>query len=90
MYNLMNYTEIIVDDTLDKILSTYENICTCDKCKLDIKALALNSLPNRYIVTKKGEIFKKMDELNQQLKVDAVAAVTTAIEKVSVAPQHEE
>ena len=44
MYKLKNHFETEVNALLDAILNRYDNICKCEKCKLDIKAIALNSL----------------------------------------------
>jgi len=39
-----NYMEIVVDNILKKILPDYSNLCKCEKCCDDIKAIALNNL----------------------------------------------
>ena len=57
MYNLKNFSEVEVNKLLDNILNGYNNICKCEKCKLDIKAIALNSLSTKYIVSEQGEIY---------------------------------
>ena len=88
MDNFKNYTEIMVDEVLEDILKTEKNICTCEACILDIKAIALNNLPARYVVTEKGEVYKKLDSLNQQMRVDIYKALTKAINQVKKNPRH--
>ena len=64
------------------------NVCTCDKCLLDIAAIALNDLPPKYIVTEKGELYSKIDTLRQQFEVDVIAAITKAAVLVKRNPRH--
>lgn len=89
MYSLKNYSEILVCGMLDKILNRYDNICKCEKCKLDIKAIALNSLSTKYIVSEQGEIYTKaLAEVDKQEKINVTTAITKAIEIVAANPKH--
>lgn len=89
MYNLQNYSEIEVCKLLDEILNGHVNICKCEKCRLDIQALALNSLSTKYIVSEQGEIYTKaLAEIDKQEKIDVTTAITKAIEIVSANPKH--
>ncbi|MCY6483391.1 late competence development ComFB family protein [Clostridium aestuarii] len=89
MYSLKNYSEEIVDHLLNKILKEYNNICKCDKCKLDIKAYALNSIKPKYIVTEQGEIYTRaLHEINKQEVINITNAIMQAIEVVSNNPKH--
>lgn len=89
MYELKNYTEVMVNSLIDTVLNEYPQLCRCPKCVLDIKALALNKLPPRYIVTRSGEVFKKLDELNKQYYVDTVSAIVSAAMLVNEKPLHD-
>ena len=89
MYKLKNYFETEVNDLLDAILNRYDNICKCEKCKLDIKALALNSLSVKYTVSEQGEIYTSaLAEVNKQQTIDVTTAITKAIAIVSANPKH--
>ena len=89
MYNLKNYSETLVCRLLGKMLDSYDNICKCEKCKLDIKAIALNSLDTRYIVSEQGEIYTKaLAEIDKQEKINVTTAITKAIEIVAANPKH--
>ena len=89
MYNLKNFSETEVSILLEEILLKYDSICKCEKCKLDIKALALNSLSTKYIVSEQGEMYTKaLNEINKQEQINVVMAITKAIEKVSTNPKH--
>lgn len=91
MYKLRNYNEEIVTHLLDSILDKFDNICKCEKCIFDIKAIALNSMPPRYIVTETGELFTKLySKLDNQEIINATSKITQAIEIVSRNPQHQD
>lgn len=69
-------------------LMSKENMCTCEQCRLDIAAIALNSLPPRYVVTSKGASYARADLLEMQKYVDIIGAITKAIKLVKEHPRH--
>lgn len=83
-----NYMEIIVDDTLERILEKTTLECKCEKCKDDIRALALNNLKPIYVATEKGILYTKLNEFNMQFKTDVIREIISAIEKVKENPRH--
>lgn len=85
LYNLM---EEEVNHVIDKLLKNNDGICTCEKCKLDIAAIALNNLPPKYIVTSRGKLFEKVNNMNYQFEADVIKEVYKAIRIVSKAPKH--
>jgi competence protein ComFB len=87
---LSNYMEEVVDRTLEEILAHRDDVCTCERCKLDIKALALNHLQPKYVVTDIGYIYTKVNELESQFKADVTVAVTNALKVIRKNPRHEE
>ncbi len=86
---LKNYMEVCVEDQIEAVLKQI-NCCSCENCQLDITAIALNSLPPKYVVTRKGQFYTKLSGLQQQFDVDVIAAITKAAEIVSRSPRHEE
>lgn len=86
-YNLKNYMEEVVEETLSDVIDDL-GICTCKQCRLDVMALALNNLPPKYVVTEKGEIYSKLNMLQQQFEVDAIAAIATAADTIKKNPRH--
>lgn len=86
---LKNYMEEIVFNQLKDVLKDI-NCCTCEKCLLDIAAIALNALPPKYVVTEKGELYSKINMLKQQFEVDVIAAITKAAVIVKRRPRHEQ
>ncbi|SQB36265.1 late competence development ComFB family protein [Clostridium cochlearium] len=85
---IKNYMEVIVDDLFPTIIDEYMDICKCDKCIDDIKAIALNNLEPIYVVSEKGNMYAKSNELNVQFRTDVIKELTEAIEIVSQNPRH--
>jgi len=85
-----NYMEEAVERTIEEILARRDDVCKCDRCKMDIKALALNHLPPKYVVTDRGYVYTKVNELESQFKADMTVAVTNALKVVRENPRHGE
>lgn len=85
---LKNYMETLVWQYLPDVLASHRDVCTCQHCRFDIAALALNFLPPRYVVTNKGQTMAKVKSLDQQFYVDIVTALTNAITIVKSRPHH--
>ena len=88
MLYIKNYMEEIVLNMIKDVLKDID-MCTCEKCLLDITAIALNDLPPKYVVTEKGELYTKTNALRQQFEVDVVTAITKAAVLVKRNPRHE-
>lgn len=86
---LKNITQDIVFEKLDEMLPNISGICTCERCKCDIMAIALNKLPPRYVVTERGAIFTRVSSLDVQIAADTIMELTRAIEQVRKEPRHE-
>jgi competence protein ComFB len=85
---IYNYMEDIVRDSLDSLLAERQDICKCEKCRLDMSAWALNRLPPKYVVSNKGRVFTKLQEVQVQFKADVIRELLAAIANVSKNPQH--
>lgn len=81
---LINVAEIVVFDVLDRLLPK-RDVCKCERCRMDIAAIALNNVPPNYVVSTEGKVRRA---INRQLKVDVGRQVEDAIEKVSSNPHH--
>ncbi len=88
MYQLKNSNEELIADITRDLMAETE-MCQCDKCRLDVMALALNSLPPSYVVTYAGGLFANIDATNVQMQADAMSAVLKAIAVVSRSPHHD-
>ncbi|GAQ26116.1 MULTISPECIES: competence protein ComFB [Tepidanaerobacter] len=87
-FKLKNYMEDIVALLLEELMRD-RDICKCEHCRLDIMAIALNNLPTKYVVTKKGEVYAKTDLLNRQYRTDVIIQLLKAMDIVSRNPHHE-
>ena len=84
---LHNVMEDLVTAQVDGIIKNV-GCCDCEICRMDVIAFALNLLPVRYVVTERGALFSKAQEMNFQLSTDVIAAITTGILMVKDRPRH--
>lgn len=85
--SIINVMEVFVAERLEEMLLA-ENCCKCDRCIDDMKAIALNKLPSKYVSSHNGELFSKLDASIRQNAVDINIAVAAAIDAVSKRPSH--
>ncbi|NYE57050.1 late competence development ComFB family protein [Carboxydothermus ferrireducens] len=84
---LRNYTEEVVEEILQEILPT-QDVCKCERCLLDIKAIALNQLPPKYVVTERGEVITRLNFTKIADRTEVLTAILRAIDKVKKNPSH--
>ncbi len=87
--HLKNYMEDCVNDMVDSVLKALD-CCTCDKCKHDIVAIALNNLKPKYVVTRKGQLYTKISALHKQADVDIITAIAKGAGIVRKNPRHDQ
>lgn len=85
---LINMMERFVDEKLEEMLAG-ENCCKCERCVEDMRAIALNKMPAKYVSTRNGELFSKAESKVRQNSVDMNIAVAYAIDCVSKHPSHD-
>ena len=81
--------EDLVDIKLNELMRS-AGMCCCERCRADVKALALNNLPPRYVVSICGDVYSHFDAMNVQTQVNITAAVASAIRIVRNSPHHGE
>jgi competence protein ComFB len=87
---IRNYMEEAVDHLLPKVLESFPEICQCEKCMEDIKAMTLNKVKPLYSVTSKGNMYLKIgEELELQFKTDIMTQIIKAIQVVSKNTMHD-
>lgn len=82
-----NLMEDIVLQNLDTVM-TAEGGCTCDACKSDVAAFALNHLQPHYVATRQGRLMVKLQSYEFQSRADVVAAISEAALMVAKNPRH--
>ena len=85
---IKNYMEDSVLAAMKQILPGLK-MCLCERCWCDIAALALNELPPKYIVTRKGQLYTKLNIFEQQFSVDITTAIIKSAEFVAQRPRHD-
>ena len=84
---LFNLTERMAREKVEEVMEDL-NECDCPTCTNDVLALALNSLPNKYVTTDKGRLHLLLDIYKKQYETDIIAALTRASVRVKVSPRH--
>lgn len=87
-FEIKNYMEKMVLKNLESQLEKRDDVCKCERCLLDIVAYALNHLPAKYVVTDKGSIYTRLEELEVQLNADITREVFKAIELIKANKRH--
>lgn len=85
----INVTEVFAKERLNEILSNDPG-CKCERCYLDALSITCNTLKTRYVNTSTGEVFKKVEMMRRQQKIDVDIAVHNAIKLVRENPRHTE
>lgn len=88
MEGLKNLMEDNVEQTINKLLPTMPNICSCNDCKLDMATYALNRLKPKYARTSRGVIMHRFDTLSTQVDAEILAVVVSAMEIIGSHPHH--
>jgi competence protein ComFB len=84
---LFNLTERLAREKVEEVMEKI-NVCDCPTCTNDVLALALNSLPNKYVTTDKGRLHLLLEIYKKQYETDIIAALTRASVRVKVSPRH--
>lgn len=85
---IVNLTQHLVEEKIDEMIDTI-GVCSCDICRYDILALALNSLENRFVTSNTGRLHVQLEVYKKQYETDIIAALTKACVKVKASPYHE-
>ncbi len=87
---MVNHTEKVVLETINDLIKQeeFKGFCICDQCLLDVASYALNRLPAKYIASTRGELQTKINEFENQVRVDMIAIITKAIKIVDNSPRH--
>ncbi len=81
----VNVMENLVMEKLAERLADMD-CCKCDRCINDMLAVALNELQPKYVNTRMGELFTRIDATKQQNTIDIDVAITKAIDTVTAVP----
>jgi len=86
LYEIINYNEPMVLEAMRLTFREDRDLCRCSLCVEDLFALALNTLPPRYIQSTSLHTY---EESGTFIDMEAVtAAVREAAAKVRASPKH--
>ncbi|MCI9316028.1 MAG: late competence development ComFB family protein [Lachnospiraceae bacterium] len=89
MDGLKNMMEEAVEYQLNRLLPTIPNVCSCEICRLDMAAFALNRLTPQYVRTDTGALFQKLNNSSQQAEIGVLTAVISAVKMIGEHPHHD-
>jgi len=84
---LVNIVEELVRAKVDSAIKTID-MCGCDRCRLNACAIALNSLPARYVTTTKGTLLALLAANNLEYQTAVQVEVIKALNVVKECPMH--
>ena len=79
--------ETLVREKTDMYMKQFST-CTCSRCKADITALALTSLPAKYVVVSRNAATPLMNFYSQRYSGAITVEITKACTKVKEHPHH--
>jgi competence protein ComFB len=85
---IVNYNEEVVSHYIELLLAERDDICTCQRCRLDVMAFACNRVQPRYIASERGHTHAYLDRHNTQNQADIISIVAEGIEIVSSRTRH--
>lgn len=83
-YQLVNLMLYFVEHRIDEVIETCD-ACRCEKCRMDMMALALNKLPSKYVVTVHDQL---IDLTFRKSGAEILTALTQAVLLVKENPKH--
>jgi competence protein ComFB len=86
--SLINLSEVLTKELLPSVMERMD-VCTCPVCTGNVLALALNSLPTKYVTTDEGKQYTQLEVYKRQNELDVIAALTRACLRVKGSPRHE-
>ena len=61
LYQLKNYMEDVVKKLVEKLMQE-ESICSCNKCQLDVMALALNDCRRLILLQRRANCLRQSNQ----------------------------
>lgn len=83
----INVMQILVEEKADEYMKMF-GICCCDKCRVDVRAYALNHLPPKYVVLSQNERVPRLTVYENRFASDVTSQLIQACKKVMLTPHH--
>lgn len=85
---LVNLAEVLVKEKAPVVMERMK-VCTCQTCVNNVLALALNTLPPKYVTDDAGRQQFRLEAYKMAYETDILAALTKACVRVKASPRHE-
>ena len=82
-----NIMEILVERKAETYMELF-GLCCCDRCKMDVQALALTELPAKYVVMGKNELPLRLSLYEGRMNTAVTAQILRACKVVLAEPRH--
>ena len=82
-----NIMEILVERKAETYMELF-GLCCCDRCKMDVQALALTELPAQYVVMAKNELPLRLSLYEGRMNTAVTAQILRACKVVLAEPRH--
>lgn len=88
--NYVNVMEEVVSTLVNVLMMSpdYQTFCNCQKCRNDIIAISLNTLPSHYVTTEDGRkmVFEQLNTRDNRTWINK--RIISAIHLVGKYPKH--
>jgi hypothetical protein len=84
----VNVMENLVEESVEKYMGMF-GLCKCPRCIADVKALALNNLPPKYVVMKQGDVIPRITVYEGRFRTAVTAQILRACQSVMEHPRHD-
>ncbi len=82
-----NLTQALVEAKAEKYMKLM-GMCTCNRCKVDVTAIALSNLPSKYVATSNRDVMPLLSMYEGRYSAAVTTQVMNACEKVKLRPHH--
>lgn len=82
-----NVMEMLVETKVNDMWKTHDG-CTCEQCREDVIAYALNRLPPQYVSSSSGELFTKVRYFESKHEFEITKQIAIALKVISATPHH--
>ena len=86
-YLCFNVTQALVEDKTEKYMKMF-GMCTCNRCRIDVVALALSNLPAKYVVARPKDMIPRLSIYESKYSAAVITQVMKACKKVIDLPHH--
>ena len=82
-----NLTQALVEDKAEKLMRQF-GMCTCNRCKVDVTAIALSNLPAKYVAMQNRDILPLLSMYEEKYSAAVTVQVMSACKMVMRRPHH--